>query len=168
MAKITRTNPSNISKPAASYSHVVTAEAATKFVFCAGQLPRDPDTGKVVSEDIGEQTARVLTSLRAVLEGAGSSLEQVVKTTVFMTDLSEFAAMNETYASLPTQANRSTRTPRWSRCSTWSGDSTRSTSTSRGLPASTTTPRTTGSPSPGSFTSSLVSNDRRNGVPRRQ
>ena len=74
------------------------AIAAQGFVFCAGQVPLDPDTGSVVSEDIGEQTARVLTSLQAVLEGAGSSLDQVVKTTVFMTDLSEFAAMNETYA----------------------------------------------------------------------
>jgi 2-iminobutanoate/2-iminopropanoate deaminase len=74
------------------------AIAASGFVFCAGQVPLDPDTGTVVSEDIGEQTARVLTSLQAVLEGAGSSLGRVVKTTVFMTDLSEFAAMNETYA----------------------------------------------------------------------
>jgi 2-iminobutanoate/2-iminopropanoate deaminase len=74
------------------------AIAASGFVFCAGQVPLDPDTGTVVSEDIGEQTARVLTSLQAVLEGAGSSLGQVVKTTVFMTDLSEFAAMNDTYA----------------------------------------------------------------------
>jgi 2-iminobutanoate/2-iminopropanoate deaminase len=74
------------------------AIAAQGFVFCAGQVPLDPETGNVVSEDIGEQTARVLTSLQAVLEGAGSSLDQVVKTTVFMTDLSEFAAMNETYA----------------------------------------------------------------------
>ena len=74
------------------------AIAASGFVFCAGQVPLDPDTGKVVSEDIADQTARVLTSLQAVLEGAGSSLGQVVKTTVFMTDLSEFAAMNETYA----------------------------------------------------------------------
>jgi len=74
------------------------AIAASGFVFCAGQVPLAPDTGTVVSEDIGEQTARVLTSLQAVLKGAGSSLGQVVKTTVFMTDLSEFAAMNDTYA----------------------------------------------------------------------
>jgi 2-iminobutanoate/2-iminopropanoate deaminase len=74
------------------------AIAAAGFVFCAGQVPLDPDSGTVVSDDIGEQTARVLTSLQAVLEGAGSSLGRVVKTTVFMTDLGEFAAMNETYA----------------------------------------------------------------------
>ena len=52
----------------------------------------------IVEGDIAEQTQRVLQSLKAVLEGAGSSLDQVVKTTVFMTDLGEFAAMNEVYA----------------------------------------------------------------------
>ena len=69
------------------------------LVFCAGQVGLDPDTGTMVEGDIAAQTERALQSLKAVLEGAGSSLNQVVKTTVFMTDLGEFAAMNDVYAS---------------------------------------------------------------------
>ena len=68
------------------------------LVFCAGQVGLVPDTGKLVEGDIAAQTERALQSLKAVLEGAGSSLNQVVKTTVFMTELGEFAAMNEVYA----------------------------------------------------------------------
>ena len=74
------------------------AIAANGLVFCAGQVALDPDTGKMVEGDIAAQTERALQSLKAVLEGAGSSLTQVVKTTVFMTDLGEFADMNEVYA----------------------------------------------------------------------
>ena len=74
------------------------AIAAGGFVFCAGQVPIDPDTGALVEGDIGAQTERVLQSLTAVLGGAGCDLDDVVKTTVFMTDLGEFAAMNAVYA----------------------------------------------------------------------
>ncbi|HEY0388352.1 MAG TPA: Rid family detoxifying hydrolase [Gaiellales bacterium] len=74
------------------------AIAANGFVFCAGQVPLDPGSGTLVEGDIAAQTDRVLQSLRAVLEGAGSGLDRVVKTTVFMTDLGEFGAMNEVYA----------------------------------------------------------------------
>ena len=74
------------------------AIAANGLVFCAGQVPLDPESGSLVEGDIGAQTHRVLRSLQAVLEGAGSGLDRVVKTTVFMTDLGEFAAMNEVYA----------------------------------------------------------------------
>ena len=68
------------------------------LVFCAGQVAIDPEGGTLVGDDIGAQTHRALRNLQAVLEGAGSGLDQVVKTTVFMTDLGEFAAMNEVYA----------------------------------------------------------------------
>ena len=68
------------------------------LVFCAGQVGLDPDTGDMVEGDVAAQTERALQSLKAVLEGAGSGLNQVVKTTVFMTDLGEFAAMNDVYA----------------------------------------------------------------------
>jgi 2-iminobutanoate/2-iminopropanoate deaminase len=74
------------------------AIAANGLVFCAGQVALDPDTGTLVEGDVAAQTHRALQNLRAVLEGAGSSLDGVVKTTVFMTDLAEFAAMNEVYA----------------------------------------------------------------------
>lgn len=68
------------------------------LVFCAGQVALDPKTGDIVSGDIREQTARALDNLAAVLEAAGSRLDRVTKTTVFLTDLAEFAAMNEIYA----------------------------------------------------------------------
>ena len=67
------------------------------FVFASGQIPIDPKTGEFVAGGIGEQTERVLKNLAAVLEAAGSSLDQVVKTTVFLADMKDFAAMNEVY-----------------------------------------------------------------------
>jgi 2-iminobutanoate/2-iminopropanoate deaminase len=74
------------------------AIAAGGFVFCAGQVALDPETGKLVEGGVTEQTQRALENLTAVLEGAGSSIDQVVKTTVFLTDLGEFSAMNDVYA----------------------------------------------------------------------
>jgi 2-iminobutanoate/2-iminopropanoate deaminase len=74
------------------------AIAAGGFVFTAGQVPLDPDTNLIVDGDVGAQTDRVLRSLAAVLAGAGCGLDDVVKTTVFMTDLGEFAEMNAVYA----------------------------------------------------------------------
>jgi 2-iminobutanoate/2-iminopropanoate deaminase len=74
------------------------AIAAGGFVFCAGQVPLDPDSGSIVEGDIAAQTERVLRSLAAVLSGAGCSMDDVVKTTVFMTDLAEFSDMNTVYA----------------------------------------------------------------------
>ena len=70
---------------------------ALGMVFASGQIPLDPTTGQIVEGDITRQTERVLNNLKAVLEAAGSSLDRVVKTTVFLADLSEFAAMNEAY-----------------------------------------------------------------------
>ncbi len=68
------------------------------IVFLSGQIPLDPATGQVIEGDIAAQTERVLKNLKAVLAAAGSSLEQVLKTTVYMKDLGEFARMNEVYA----------------------------------------------------------------------
>jgi 2-iminobutanoate/2-iminopropanoate deaminase len=67
------------------------------FVFASGQIPIDPKTGEFVAGGIVEQTQQVLKNLAAVLEAAGSNLNQVVKTTVFLADMKEFAAMNEVY-----------------------------------------------------------------------
>jgi 2-iminobutanoate/2-iminopropanoate deaminase len=67
------------------------------FVFASGQIPIDPQTGQFVPGGIAEQTEQVLRNLKAVLEAAGSSLDQVVKTTVFLADMNDFAAMNEVY-----------------------------------------------------------------------
>lgn len=68
------------------------------LIFTAGQIPLDPVTQQVVSGGVAEQTRRVLENLKAILEEAGSSLDRVVKTTVFLKDLSDFAAMNAVYA----------------------------------------------------------------------
>jgi 2-iminobutanoate/2-iminopropanoate deaminase len=68
------------------------------FVFVSGQIPIDPQTGQFVPGGIAEQTERVLKNLAAVLEAAGSSLDRVVKTTVFLADMKEFTGMNEVYA----------------------------------------------------------------------
>lgn len=66
------------------------------LVFCSGQIPLRPD-GVQEQGEISEQTRQVLTNLKAVLEAAGSSLEQVLKTTVFLADMNDFAAMNAVY-----------------------------------------------------------------------
>ena len=77
------------------YSQAIVVEG---FVFCSGQIPLDPKTGELLAGSVTEQTELVLRNLRAVLEAAGSSRAQVVKTTVFLSDMNTFAEMNEVYA----------------------------------------------------------------------
>ncbi|HEY9435697.1 MAG TPA: RidA family protein [Blastocatellia bacterium] len=77
------------------YSQAIKANG---FIFASGQIPLDPTTMRIVEGSIEEQTGRVLDNLKAVLEAAGSSLDRVVKTTVYLADMGEFAAMNEIYA----------------------------------------------------------------------
>jgi endoribonuclease L-PSP, putative len=67
------------------------------LAYLSGQIPLDPATGQLVEGDIAAQTARVLENLKAVLEACGSGLDRVVKTTVFMQDMGEFATMNDIY-----------------------------------------------------------------------
>ena len=74
------------------------AVAAGELVFCAGQVALDPASGDSVTGDVQAQTERVLDNLTAVLAAAGSDLRHVVKTTVYLTDFNDFAAMNEVYA----------------------------------------------------------------------
>ena len=69
------------------------------LLFTAGQIPLDPATGLVVAGDVKAQTARVLENLKAIVEASGSSLAKVVKTTVFLKDFNDFAAMNAIYES---------------------------------------------------------------------
>ena len=68
------------------------------FLFLSGQIPLDPATGQLVGGDVAAQTRQVLDNLRAVLAAAGGSLDHVVRTTVYLADLGDFAAMNEVYA----------------------------------------------------------------------
>ena len=77
------------------YSQAIKANG---FIFASGQIPLDPATMQLIDGEIGAQTEQVLNNVKAVLEAAGSSLEQVVKTTVFLADMNDFAAMNEIYA----------------------------------------------------------------------
>lgn len=74
------------------------AVKAGNLLFCSGQIPIDPSTGEFVSDDVSEQTEQVLVNLRAVLNAGGADLSSVVKTTVFLQDMADFAAMNEVYA----------------------------------------------------------------------
>ena len=77
------------------YSQAVVSNG---LAYLSGQIPLDPATGQIVEGDIAAQTARVLENLKAVLAACGSSLDQVLKTTVYLKDLGEFARMNDVYA----------------------------------------------------------------------
>lgn len=74
------------------------AIASGDLVYTAGQIPMDPGTGKLAEGDVQVQAHRALKNLQAVLEAAGSSLDHVVKTTVFLQDIGDYAAVNEVYA----------------------------------------------------------------------
>src|SRR6476646_2682994 len=89
---------STLNAPAAigPYSQAVVSNG---FAFLSGQIPLDPATGQLIgARDLAAQTQRVLENLQAVLEACGSSLGKVVKTTVYLKDMGEFALMNEVYA----------------------------------------------------------------------
>ena len=73
------------------------AVRAGEFLFASGQIPTDPSTGEFVVGGIREETEQVLKNIRALLESAGTDLNHVVKTTVFLADMDDFAAMNEVY-----------------------------------------------------------------------
>lgn len=83
-------------KAAGPYSQAIVANG---FVFVSGQVPIDPRTGKLIeSADIGDHVRRVMDNVKAVLEAAGSSLDRVVKTTIYLADIDEFVAVNQAYA----------------------------------------------------------------------
>ena len=82
-------------KPIGPYSQAVRSNG---FLFVSGQVALDPKSGEFVGTDIRQQTERTLQNLKAILEAAGVSLSHVVKTTVFLKDMNDFTAMNETYA----------------------------------------------------------------------
>jgi 2-iminobutanoate/2-iminopropanoate deaminase len=82
-------------KPIGPYSQAVRSNG---FLFVSGQVALDPKSGEFVGTDIRQQTERTLENLKAILEAAGVSLSHVVKTTVFLKDMNDFTAMNETYA----------------------------------------------------------------------
>jgi 2-iminobutanoate/2-iminopropanoate deaminase len=85
----------NAPAPIGPYSQAV---IAGDYIFASGQTPLNPETGELIDGDIGEQTAQALRNLSAVLDAAGSNLGLVIKTTVYLADMNDFAAMNEAYA----------------------------------------------------------------------
>jgi len=87
--------PKNSPAPIGPYNHAV---RLGNLLFCSGQIPLDPATGNLVSGDIRAQTERVLENVKAILADQGLTFANVVKSTVFMTNLGDFAAMNEVYA----------------------------------------------------------------------
>jgi len=82
-------------KPIGPYSQAIKSNG---FVFVSGQIALDPKTGEFAGETVGQQTERVLENLKAILEASGAPLNHVVKTTVYLKDMNDFAAMNEVYA----------------------------------------------------------------------
>jgi 2-iminobutanoate/2-iminopropanoate deaminase len=94
MKEVIRTESAPAPFQGAPYSQAIKANG---FVFVSGQLGLKPDHAEMVGDSIAEQTEQVLTNLRAILEAAGSGLDRLVKTTVFLQNLDDFAAMNEVY-----------------------------------------------------------------------
>ena len=81
-------------KPIGPYSQAIKSNG---FVFVSGQIALDPKTGEFAGTDVRQQTERVLENLKAILEASGAPLNHVVKTTVYLKDMNDFAAMNEVY-----------------------------------------------------------------------
>ena len=92
---VVRTDAAPAPFQGAPYSQAISAGG---LVFVSGQLSLRPDHAEIVGESIGEQTEQVFSNLRAILEAAGSGLDRLVKTTVFLADFGDFQAMNEVYA----------------------------------------------------------------------
>ncbi len=95
MARKTIIKPAKSAPAVGPYNHAV---RIGDLLFCAGQIPLDPASGNLVSGDIKAQTQRVLENVKAILDDQGLTFENVVKSTVFLTNLADFAGMNEVYA----------------------------------------------------------------------
>ncbi len=95
MSKKTIIKPAKSPAAVGPYNHAVRVGG---FLFCAGQIPIDPATGNLISGDIKTQTERTLQNVKAILDDQKLTFANVVKSTVFMTNLADFAAMNEVYA----------------------------------------------------------------------
>lgn len=80
--------------PIGPYSQAVEANG---FVFCSGQIPLDPKSGQVVGQTVGEQAEQVMANIKAVLKSADLTLANIVKTTIFLTDMADFQGVNEVY-----------------------------------------------------------------------
>ena len=97
---------SNAPAPIGPYNQAVVANG---MVFLSGQIALDPKTGELVQSSIEAETIQVMENVKAVLEAAGSSFEQVVKTSIFLSDMAYFAAVNQVYAQYFDEANAPAR-----------------------------------------------------------
>ncbi len=97
---------SNAPAPIGPYNQAVVANG---MVFLSGQIALDPKTGELVQASIEAETVQVMENVKAVLEAAGSSFEQVVKTSIFLSDMAYFAAVNQVYAKYFDEANAPAR-----------------------------------------------------------
>jgi 2-iminobutanoate/2-iminopropanoate deaminase len=88
-------NTSNAPAPIGPYNQAIQCKG--RMLYTAGQIPLDAKSGEIIGDDIKTQTKKVIENLQAVLEAGGATLESVVKTTVFLKDMGEFAEMNEVY-----------------------------------------------------------------------
>ncbi len=95
MSQITPVQTDDAPAAIGPYSQAMVSDG---WVFCSGQIPIDPETGDLIEGGVAEQTHQVLKNLAKVLEAAGSSMDSVVKTTVFLSDMNTFAEMNGVYA----------------------------------------------------------------------
>lgn len=93
-------NPPNAAPAVGPYN---TAVRVDDLLFCSGQIPLNPETGEMVTGDIKEQTARVLENVKIILDHEGLSFANAVKATVFLTNMEDFAAVNEVYATYFTE-----------------------------------------------------------------
>jgi len=84
--------------PVGPYNQAIAVSASSQLIYLAGQIPLNPHTGKVEEGDITIQTERVLQNIKGVLKAAGAEFTDVIKTTVFLADMADFAAMNAVYA----------------------------------------------------------------------
>lgn len=95
MADLKRIHTDHAPAAIGPYSQAIVVD---DWVFCSGQIPLDPESGELLEGSVADQTDLVLRNLARVLDAAGSSLDRVVKTTVFLSDMSRFGEMNEVYA----------------------------------------------------------------------
>lgn len=84
--------------PVGPYSQAIALDPGARLVFLAGQIPLDPVSGKLVSGTIAQETEQVIKNIQAVLAAAGVGFSQVVKTTVYLSNMADFAEMNQVYA----------------------------------------------------------------------
>jgi len=97
-------NSQSAPAPVGPYNQAIAINSNSKLIYLSGQIPLDPVTGKLVEGSIQAQTEQVIQNIQAVLTAAGADFSNVVKTTVFLTDMADFGAMNQVYTNYFTES----------------------------------------------------------------